>query len=132
MRSGIGSLTAGRPAFRENSSRLFRRVPFSAFRLRITLLQAGDYGGAAGGEIGALGFQQVEGLIEEVSWSGVASGGELLLDTGFGGGIEDERHAESIAPGREMGSRCGRRAAESAPAQESAAARPSSSLAGQK
>ena len=99
MRSGIGSLTAGRPAFRENSSRLFRRVPFSAFRLRITLLQAGDYGGATGGEIHPLGFQQVEGLVKEVSRSSIASGGELLLDAGFGGGIEDEAHGRKYNAG---------------------------------
>jgi hypothetical protein len=30
------------------------------------------------------------GVVEEVVWSGVASGGDLLQDAGFGGGREDE------------------------------------------
>jgi hypothetical protein len=66
-------------------------------------------------------LERVEGAVQELVGRGVASGGEFCLDAGFRGGV---------TPGREMGSRCGRRAAESA-TQESAAVMPISSFAGE-
>ncbi len=42
-------------------------------------------------------------MVEEVVWSGVASGGDLLEDAGFGGGREDEAHGGEYTAGWGLG-----------------------------
>lgn len=44
-----------------------------------------------------LGFDEVEGVCDQLGGLGVTASGELALDALFGGGIEVERHGESIA-----------------------------------
>ena len=83
----------------EARAKLLTGHPFTAIRLGAALFEAGDNGRATGGEIDPLSCQQVKGLVEEVSRSSVASGGELLLDAGFGGGIEDEAHGRKYNAG---------------------------------
>jgi hypothetical protein len=44
-----------------------------------------------------LGFEEVEGVVEEVVGSGVGAAGRLALDALFGGGREGERHGRSLS-----------------------------------
>ncbi len=52
-----------------------------------------------GGEGRGFGFEQVERVSDEGGGVGVAFADELLLEALFEGGIEGERHGESIPPG---------------------------------
>jgi hypothetical protein len=69
---------------------------FAAFALGDALFEVGVESGAAGEGVFALGFDEVEGVGDEVGGFAITADGELLLEELFGGGIEGERHGESI------------------------------------
>jgi len=97
-------------AFGEDGFGFFEGVGHTLGLGRHALFDHGADGFLVGGEPvlwSGLGFEEVEGVGQQFIRPGVRTGLQLALEAGFGGGIENERHAESITPGPEMGAGAG-------------------------
>jgi len=115
--SGVSSGLRGASgtALGEDGFGFFHRVGFTASLRCKALVEVGANGVAVAQEPvfgGLLGlFRQFQEVCDQGGRLGVRAARKLALEAGFGGGIENERHAKSITPGRAMRSRGGWRAA---------------------